>query len=71
MRLLIVQAFIAISWVTLGAYAVPDPEAGLNTLLSRAAADVLEQLQKEEISLAKRGIEASCTVKNIAIRREL
>lgn len=43
----------------------------LNSILSRATKDILTQLQKEEIALAKKGIKATCTVKNIAIRKEL
>lgn len=71
MRLSAIPALAALACLTTSAFAVPDPEAGLKALLSRTTSDVLVQLQKDEVALAKRGIEASCTVKNIAIRKEL
>ncbi|RDL37586.1 uncharacterized protein BP5553_05019 [Venustampulla echinocandica] len=50
--------------------AAQDEAAQLSQLLGEAANDILGQLREEEGALAKRGVEASCTVRNIAIRRE-
>lgn len=48
-----------------------DPAAQLASVLNQASNDVLAQLAADEETLAKRGIQATCTIKNIAIRREL
>lgn len=48
-----------------------DDAASLNALMSEAANNILAQLEAEEVALAKRGVKASCTVSNIAIRQEL
>jgi hypothetical protein len=50
---------------------VADEAAELSALLGRAANDVLASLQAEEEALNRRGLEATCNVRNIAIRQEL
>jgi hypothetical protein len=50
---------------------VADEAAELSALLSRAANDILASLKAEEEALNKRGLEATCNVRNIAIRQEL
>ena len=49
---------------------VADEAADLTALLSQVAKDQLAALQAEEVALTKKGIEASCNVRNIAIRQE-
>jgi hypothetical protein len=51
--------------------ATADEAAELSALLGRAANDILASLQAEEEGLNKRGLEAPCNVRNIAIRQEL
>lgn len=49
---------------------IADDAARLTALLSQAAQDQLAALQAEEIELNSRDIEATCNVRNIAIRQE-
>jgi hypothetical protein len=43
----------------------------IEALQDQANDNILAQLEAEEAALAKRGVAATCTVRNIAIRREL
>jgi hypothetical protein len=71
MKLAIVSLLANVLSLLIGAIAIQDPQTRLEAVLSRATTDALARLRKDEIALRKRGIEASCTVKNIAIRKEL
>jgi hypothetical protein len=71
MRVSILPTLLFLSvFATIG-HAVSNQEAELKSLLSRTTRDIFARLQDEEAALAKRGIEPSCTTKNIAIRKEL
>ncbi|CZT11605.1 hypothetical protein WAI453_004635 [Rhynchosporium graminicola] len=70
MRSLFVTITIVISLVRSSVYASTDFEAELNGILNKASADVLQQLEVKEQALNKRGLKASCNIRNIAIRRE-
>jgi hypothetical protein len=66
--LLIILA--AFAWLVSGA-AYPSDAARLADLLSQAAQKKLAQLKSEEEAIIKSGGSPTCTVENIAIRREL
>jgi hypothetical protein len=61
----------ALSCLLYSTTVVADEAAELSALLGRAANDVLASLQAEEEALNRRGLEATCNVRNIAIRQEL
>jgi len=71
MRLSAVPVLAALSCLARTSIAIPDDAAQLASLLGQASNDILAGLQAEEDALAKRGIAATCTVKNIAVRQEL
>jgi hypothetical protein len=71
MKLSILTALAALSCLLSAATVVADEAAELSALLGQAANDILASLQAEEAALNKRGLEATCNVRNIAIRQEL
>lgn len=68
MKFLALPILAALSGLLSGV--VADDAAQLKALLSRAAQDQLDMLAAEEVALNKRGIEATCNVRNIAVRHE-
>ncbi|KAF4636967.1 hypothetical protein G7Y89_g1107 [Cudoniella acicularis] len=68
MKSFVLSALAGFACLTSGARA--DSAADLTALLAQASNNVLAQLQADEAALAKRGIQASCTINNIAIRQE-
>lgn len=71
MKLSTLPVLAALSCLLSATTVVADEAAELSALLGQAASDILASLQAEEEALNKRGLEATCNVKNIAIRQEL
>jgi tyrosinase len=71
MRISALPALAVLSCLAGAINAVSDPEAALAALFSRTTEDILNSLDAQEAALKKRGIQATCTRKNIVYRYEL
>ena len=71
MRFSALPALAALSCLAGTINAVSDPEAALAALFNQTTEDILDRLDAQEAALKKRGIQATCTRKNIAYRYEL
>jgi hypothetical protein len=70
MKFSALPALAVVATLASGIQAV-DYASQLTSTMSQATADVLAALEAEEAALSKRGVKASCTVRNIVFRQEL
>ncbi|KAH8651636.1 hypothetical protein BGZ60DRAFT_473728 [Tricladium varicosporioides] len=70
MKSFVLPVLAGLACLASGVTADVDYASQLSGVLSDASNAILQELQAEEATLAKRGIQASCTIRNIAIRRE-
>lgn len=71
MKSFVLPVLAGLACLASGVTADVDYASEVSGILSDASNAILQELQAEEATLAKRGIQASCTIRNIAIRREL